>query len=215
MKTFLQILCLSFIWMLDGCPGLPDFDLLKVGKGDTELRDGDIIFHTSRSSQSLLIQKATGSPWSHMGVVFHMDGKPMVYEAVGPVKSTPLNTWTKRGKDGHYVVKRLKDADRLLTSKNLEKLRKAGLAYRGKPYDLRFRFSDEELYCSELVYKIYRNALGIEVGELQRFSDFDLSVPEVRSELKRRYKGGFNPSETLITPEAMYRSPLLETVAKR
>jgi hypothetical protein len=215
MKTLIQILCFLFIWLSEGCPGVQDFDLLRIRKGDVELHDGDIIFHTSRSSQSRLIQEATGSPWSHMGVVFHMDGKPMVYEAVGPVKSTPFKEWTRRGEGGRYVVKRLKDSDRLLMPKNLERLRKVGMAYRGKAYDLRFRFSDEELYCSELVYKMYRNALGIEIGELQRFSDFDLSDPAVRSELKRRYKGGFNPSETLITPEAMYRSPLLETVVDR
>ncbi|MBW1915217.1 MAG: hypothetical protein JRI86_09795 [Deltaproteobacteria bacterium] len=32
-------------------------------------QDGDIIFHTSRSEQDLVIQKATKSPYSHMGIV--------------------------------------------------------------------------------------------------------------------------------------------------
>jgi hypothetical protein len=31
------------------------------------LRDGDIIFHTSRSAQSVAIQHATHSPYSHVG----------------------------------------------------------------------------------------------------------------------------------------------------
>lgn len=37
------------------------------------LRDGDIIFHTSRSAQSVAIQRATHSPCSHVGVVFIRD----------------------------------------------------------------------------------------------------------------------------------------------
>ena len=35
-----------------------------------QLRDGDIIFQTSRSELSIPIQKATHSPYSHMGIVF-------------------------------------------------------------------------------------------------------------------------------------------------
>ena len=44
-------------------------------------QQGDIIFHTSRTSQSLAIQKATGSVYSHMGIILLRDGKPYVYEA--------------------------------------------------------------------------------------------------------------------------------------
>ena len=144
------------------------------------IQDGDIIFHKSKSSQSHLISKVTGSDYTHMGILFYDKEKLYVFEAVGPVKSTPFKEWKTGGVGGRYVVKRLKDDDRVLTPDNLSKLRKAGLAYRGKPYDLRSRFSNEEMYCSELVYKIYMYALGIGVGELGRFSDFELSDPEVK-----------------------------------
>ncbi len=49
--------------------GGPDFD-------PALLRNGDIIFQTSRSGQSLPIQLATRSPWSHCGIVYVKDGKP-------------------------------------------------------------------------------------------------------------------------------------------
>ncbi|HLQ25603.1 MAG TPA: hypothetical protein VK138_06915, partial [Acidiferrobacterales bacterium] len=39
-----------------------------------QLRDGDIIFHTSQSAQSIAIQKATHSRYSHMGIIFFRDG---------------------------------------------------------------------------------------------------------------------------------------------
>ncbi|MGD8860937.1 MAG: YiiX/YebB-like N1pC/P60 family cysteine hydrolase [Myxococcales bacterium] len=44
------------------------------------LRD-DIIFQTSRSGQSPAIQRATASPYSHVGIIFHRNGKPFVFEA--------------------------------------------------------------------------------------------------------------------------------------
>ena len=50
-----------------------------------EFRDGDIIFQTSRSEQSIAIQKATHSQYSHMGIVFLRNGSPDVYEAIKTV----------------------------------------------------------------------------------------------------------------------------------
>ena len=38
-----------------------------------------------------------------------------MFEAVSTVRSPPLAQWTARGNGGHYVVKRLRDADTLLT----------------------------------------------------------------------------------------------------
>src|SRR6185436_16779752 len=82
--------------------------------------NGDIIFHTSRSSQSVAVQRATGSRYSHMGVILFREGKPFVFEAVSPVKHTPLAEWIKRGEGGHYVVKRLKEASAVLTPEAIQ-----------------------------------------------------------------------------------------------
>ena len=119
------------------------------------LRDGDIIFHTSRSAQSQAIQRATHSPYSHVGWSFHRDGKPFVFEAIATVRYTPLAQWTARGRSGDYVVKRLKAP---LTADQADKLRKAAETYAGKPYDLYFEWSDARIYCSELVWKAYQDA---------------------------------------------------------
>ena len=47
-------------------------------------------------------------------------------------------------------------------------MRQVGESFRGRPYDLTFEWSDERIYCSELVWKIYERALGIEIGPPQR-----------------------------------------------
>lgn len=175
-------------------------------------RDGDIIFQTSKSSQSVAVQKATHSPYSHMGIVFFSSDKPMVMEAVGPVKSTPLEEWIARGEKKKCVVKRLKDADTRLTTDTLKKMRDAANKLKGKSYDFYFEWSDERVYCSELVWKIYQRGAGIELGKLQKMRDFDLTSPEVKAKIKERFGGSIPRDEKVISPAAIFDSPLLEKV---
>lgn len=174
------------------------------------LRDGDLIFHASRSAQSLAVQRATGSRYSHMGVILHRDGRPYVYEAIGPTVHTPLARWIARGDGGHYVVKRLRSP---LTPPQQARLRAQASAYNGRPYDLTFEWSDRRMYCSELVWKMYDRALGLKIGRLQRLRDFRLDDPAVRAKLRERYGARLPLDEPVISPAAMYDSPLLTTVA--
>jgi len=178
-----------------------------------QLQDGDIIFHTSRSAQSVAIQKATGSKYSHMGIIFFREGQPYVFEAIKTVQYTPLQQWIGRGDGGHYVVKRLRDADRLLTPAATDRLRKAAAEFAGKPYDLTFEWSDSRIYCSELVWKIYQRGLGLQIGELQRLKEFDLSHPAVQAKMRERYGSKVPLEEEAISPAAMFGSRQLREVA--
>src|SRR5215470_676360 len=81
---------------------------------EVPVQEGDLIFQTSRSSQSLAIQRATGSEYSHMGVVFFREGRSYVLEANATVRYTELHRWIDHGQGGHFVLKRLKDAQSLL-----------------------------------------------------------------------------------------------------
>ncbi len=195
------------------------FVLLAVsGCGNSsagQLRDGDIIFQTSRSNQSAAIQRASRSRYSHMGIIFLQDGKPYVYEAVGTVRYTPLEKWVSRGEGGHYVVKRLREADRLLTADAVAKLRQAARKFGGKPYDLTFEWSDDRIYCSELVWKIYERGLGIRIGRLQKLRDFDLSDTGVKAKLRERYGNHVPMEETVISPREMFSAEGLTVVARR
>lgn len=191
--------------------------LLALGAAprlESRLRDGDIIFHESRSSQSRAVQLATRSRYSHMGIVYRDGGRWFVYEAVQPVKLTPLDNWIARGKNGHYVVKRLRDSS-LLTPAVLRRMRAAGERHRGKSYDLYFEWSDARIYCSELVWKIYREGAGIEIGRLQKLREFDLSHPDVRAKMRERYGNNVPKNEPVISPAAMFDSKLLVEVARR
>jgi hypothetical protein len=177
-----------------------------------EARNGDIVFQTSRSAQSLAIQLATKSPYSHMGIVYLRDGAPFVFEAVQPVKLTPLESWIDRGERGHFVVKRLRDADTVLTASTLQSMRVAGEALTGKDYDLFFEWSDERIYCSELVWKIFERGAGIRLGELETMADFDLSHPTIQAKVKERFGERVPLDEVVVSPAAIFSADNLVTV---
>jgi hypothetical protein len=180
-----------------------------------QLRDGDIIFQTSRSGLSIPIQKATHSQYSHMGIVFFRNGSPYVYEAIKTVQYTLLRKWIDRGEGGHYVVKRLHEADRILIPQAVKKLRQASAKFQGKPYDSYFEWSDKRIYCSELVWKIYDRGLGIRIGRLQKVRDLDLSDPIVKAKIKERYGNKVPLNEMVISPGEIFSSNLLVTIIQK
>ncbi|HAT7594650.1 YiiX family permuted papain-like enzyme [Citrobacter sp. TBCS-15] len=172
---------------------------------------GDIIFQISRSSQSKAIQLATHSDYSHTGMIVIRSSKPYVFEAVGPVVYTPLSHWIARGEGGRYIVRRVSGG---LSSPQQQKLVQTAKHYLGKPYDLTFSWTDERQYCSEVVWKVYQNALGMRIGKLQKLKEFDLNQPVVRAKLKERYGKNIPLNETVISPQAVFDAPQLETVDK-
>jgi uncharacterized protein YycO len=179
---------------------------------NTPLKNGDLIFQTSRSSQSQAIQLATKSKYSHCGIIYQEGEKYFVFEAIQPVKYTPLEQWIARGKDGKYVVKRLKNAAQVLNPEVLRKMKAVGEGFKGKNYDSTFEWSDDKIYCSELIWKVYQRATGLEIGKLDKLSSFDLSSEPVKKKMKERYGTKVPLNETVISPAAVFESELLITV---
>jgi len=82
MKTLLHI-TLGLIFLI-ACQSKTD---------TTGFQNGDIVFQSSTSGQSKAIQIATGSKYSHMGIIYKQGDEFLVYEAVQPVRLTPLTDW--------------------------------------------------------------------------------------------------------------------------
>lgn len=181
----------------------------SCGQESTVPQDGDIVFHESTSRQSPIIKLAQHSKWTHCGIVFHIGDKAYVYEAVDPVRYTPLKDWVARGKDGVYCAKRLKSP---LSASSIEKMKTVGAKYKGKHYDTLFQWSDNRMYCSELIWKIYFEGAGIEVCKPNHFSDYSISLPRVKKLIKERYGDKFDPSEQIVSPQAIFKSKLLKEV---
>jgi uncharacterized protein YycO len=179
---------------------------------EQRLQNGDIIFQTSTSAQSKAIQLATKSKYSHMGMIYKKSGITYVFEAVQPVKLTPIAEWVERGKRNHFVVKRLNNTEQVLTPSVQKEMKQLAERYLGKNYDIYFEWSDERIYCSELVWKIYKQATGIEVGKLEQLKDFDLTSDAVKQKLNERYGENIPMNEKVISPAAMFDSGELRLV---
>jgi hypothetical protein len=150
-----------------------------------------------------------------MGVIVYRNGAPYVLEASATVRYTPLKKWIERGSGHHYELKRLRDAATTLTPEHISALDQSGARFLGRPYDPTFDWSDDRMYCSELVYKIFDRALGIKIGNLQRVRDFDLTDVAVQKKMKERYGSEVPLDAPVISPVAMEQSPLLVTVAEK
>ncbi|MCD0464766.1 YiiX family permuted papain-like enzyme [Flavobacterium sp. ENC] len=174
-------------------------------------KDGDIIFQTSESKQCEAVRIATNSKFSHCGIIYDINGKWFVFEAIQPVKLTPLEDWIKHGKDSKYVVKRLKN-DSVLKPEVLQKMKQYSQQFDGKEYDAYFEWTDNRIYCSELVWKIYKNAAGIELSKLRELKDFNLADPRVGKILKERYGNNIPLEEKVVAPSDLADSKLLITI---
>lgn len=184
---------------------------LSACKGQqTVPMEGDIVFHESTSRQSPIIKLAQNSRWTHCGIVFNIGSDAFVYEAVEPVKYTPLKEWIARGKDGYYIVKRLKKYT--LSTSQIDRMKTVGLSFKGKHYDKLFQWNDDRMYCSELVWKIYSKGASIELCKPKQFSDFPIDIPRVRKLIMERYGDSFDPSEQIVSPQDLFKSKLLTEI---
>ena len=186
---------------------------LSKAKNDA-LREGDIVFQQTGGEQGQAVQLATGSPWTHVGMLFKEGGRWMVYEAVGPVLSTPLDEWAAHGEDGHWVAKRWVGAEKMDGAQLRAQLHKAGARFRGLPYDLQFGWSDERIYCSELVWKMYAEGPGVELCKPKPMRDHALGSPMVQEVMRKRYGSAPPLDELMMAPGALYDCPELRTVAE-
>ena len=175
-----------------------------------DLQNGDIVFSGSTAGQGGAIIAATGSPYTHCGIVFLSDGKPMVLEAVQPVSVVSLEIFKSRSKPGTFMARRLKVP---LAAANYQLARTWAEAQVGKNYDPHFRWDDDTLYCSELVWKIYQHG-GVELCATRRFRDYHLDDPKVKKLVGERYGSieKMSLDERVVAPADLATSPLLVAI---
>ena len=180
--------------------------------GDYEPKSGDILFQDLESPQSQAVKLATGSEYTHCGIVFQDGDNFVVYEAVGPVRIVPLDDWIAQGVGATYEAKRLTPLGKYLTPGALAEMREYADSQLGKPYDLVFNWSNDEIYCSEYVWKIYYEAFGLELTPLRRLGSYDLSHEAVQTKLRERYGDDVPRDEPVVSPADLFESEHLYTV---
>ena len=203
MKKTLIILCIILlVTTLPFMSIIAEIYTARTGKVQ-DVREGDVIFQTSPSKQSPLIQIATRSKISHCGIIVMKNEKPYVLETLETLVVTPLDKFIARGEDGKYWLKRSKKENIKIKYKS----------YLGKPYDLAFKFDNGKFYCSELIYDIYKNQLGIELCKPKKVGDYLIlgtdKLPKIERVMKERR---IIKEQYAVAPVDIFESDCLETV---
>jgi hypothetical protein len=210
-----------FGWLAAATPSGPAPTLAEL----PALKTGDIVFQMSSGGQSAAIIAASRSAYTHMGLVdIGADGKPMVVEASGPVRVTPLDQWIRHGVNNRIAVKRIKGLTEADAGSAIARAR----AYLGRPYDPFFYSSTDAIYCSELVHLAFQEGPKLTVGAQEKVSAIGADMPAVRQLIKERWRK--HPAcqtkdtrtfeacykvileETLVTPASIARDPKVELV---
>ena len=172
------------------------------------LQNGDLVFERSSSRQSAAIQWATASRWSHVGIVeVGPGGDVAVLEALGKVSRTPWAAWRKRARRGGGVlVLRPFGPSAAQREAAVEEARRM----LGRPYDPRFEWDDEKIYCSELVVKAYERGAGVSYGRRQKLGDLRLAGVEAAAE--KRWGGPIPKDLVLVTPASLVEDTRLARI---
>jgi hypothetical protein len=209
-------------------PALPTNDAMTRWRrwGWNVLQEGDIVFRLgdARALRGLFplsrfIASATGSPFSHTGIVAVEDGYPVVYDCSSAgIQRQPFEVWMLDC-IGSMGVKRLKLQHRHQISRVIHYCRSR--FEQQVPFDYEFRPDDAALYCVELTEKAFRSA-GLVLSEPVRIGDWDHLGSYRLTALATPYITGLmlehpiSLEQPVYLPgnehEGIWASPALETV---
>lgn len=171
-----------------------------------DFRAGDVLLQHFASKLGSVIADVSNSQYSHCGMVLIRDNEPHVIEAIGPVRIVPVEDWIKQGQLHHFTQLR----PRRLTAVQIEKAIDEAEKMLGQPYDIQYEWDDEKIYCSELIYKAFDRALGIEIGEKQKLRELKWKTHPL---FITYLAGGRLPlNRVMVTPESLVRCERLKLI---
>jgi len=174
-------------------------------------REGDILFQKLPDGKlANAINGVTKSDYTHCGMVIKdTNGKWMVVEAYNRVIKVTLKSWIERGVNKGFAVCRLKECFNSI----IPALVDSAKAMLRLPYDYKFSFDDEHIYCSELIYKAFMRVTGDTLGETQKLETLNWQAYE--DFIRRTQKGELPLDHELITPLAIAQAEQLTCIYER
>ena len=112
-----------------------------------DMPDGTLLFVEGGNK---IVRDVTESPYSHVAIIFNIDGKPHVYEAVRPVcRKIPLDEYVSANKDYKLLIRKPKD----LKPENATKMKEYCELQMGRRYRVKSWMSEKPekgIHCGEL-----------------------------------------------------------------
>lgn len=149
----------------------------KMDKADFHhLRTGDLLFQKVNKNDSL----TSDSTYNNIGIAFIDGDNYALLETTDQVQYVSIRQWVENGNKNHYVAKRLRNADDLLTNSGIQDLRKEARNNIMKKYDNSNDWSDDKMYNAELIWKMYERTFNIELGALDTIKTDSIKRLEIR-----------------------------------
>jgi hypothetical protein len=203
----------------------------KPLKDFSKLKSGDILFIRSNSGpRADSIAAITKAPLTHCGIVIKEGQSTIVYEGAGkPGDYKDVAKWqkyesTEKGKAPPVPLHAI--YVRRYTGSLEGKL--ADLARRAKelhdtPYDKAFAWNNrhansgkEYIYCSELIWKAFHDAVGVDLGAPHPLKDYLAGTQEEKERALAAFKEylgpNYNLEEKVISPVDVFMSDKLVAV---
>jgi hypothetical protein len=159
-----------------------------------DIQEGDVVFIESQSQQSPYIKVGTMSKWTHCGVIVSTSQGLQVLEASKTVRLTSVDKFIGAAKNDNWCIRRPKQ--KISAPINYHK-------YLGQPYDLEFKFDNGKMYCSELVWLIYKEQ-NIELCNPRKVSSFAMTrLPKVKKLMDKR---GISMDQKAVAPVDIYKA---------
>lgn len=222
MKTILGA-CLSAA-IVTAAPGVPAQVFAQTGGSivetyffDKDPPSGALIFQERKDLEGTALSLATGSPYTHVGIIRITGGGPYVMQssaATHGVAEIPLEDFIDVGVDRKfaiYVTKTdLRPAGQLNSPASLK-----AYDYDHLPYDSFYRLDSHAIYGAELIFKIFKD-IGLPIGTLRKIGELNFDTepgrkfllndwrerPECRSrELSRQGCWDRIKTEAVVTPK--------------
>ena len=146
------------------------------------VQDGDIVFNTSPSRQSLAVGIATRSWLTHVGFVRTEGDDIFVIEASDTTRKIPFADWVAEGMGGRLKIMRLPG----MKADAVDKAAAWSGQHFGKTYDIFFAPGHDQFYCSELVHDAFA-AAGVTLGTVQKLRDLHLTSAPVQKLIGERW----------------------------
>ena len=170
------------------------FSSCRRGGDLSSLREGDILFIETTSFQSKFVKLGMLSIWSHCGIAVDTPDGVQIMEADTTVRILPIERFIDKSVGGKYIIKRPKPQ----LSQPIEQDK-----WLGRWYDLKFNFDNEEVYCSELVWLIYKEQ-DIELCPACKInSHFMVRFAALQRALEDR---GISPEQYAVAPCDLLRA---------
>lgn len=170
-----------------------------------EIQEGDILLQPLHCRVCTLIEEQNNSPYSHIGIVIKEGEELKVFEAWQKVEFVSLEKYLAKTEKGLKIkVVRHK----FLNHSELKNLSTLAKLYDGLPYDRNYRWGDEAIYCSELVYKLLQD-LTAYLPPLQ-IMPFDINPLE----WDRHFRGDTPRGELGIAPSHFDNELYFKTIGE-